>query len=53
LRYSDLSVDKAPEYVATEVADTVRHLLKRLRRNRREDEAIDTDRPMKDWHPRP
>jgi very-short-patch-repair endonuclease len=53
LRYSDLSVNKAPEYVATEVADTVRHLLKRLRRNRREDEAIDTDRPMKDWHPRP
>ncbi|AGP29775.1 hypothetical protein [Corynebacterium terpenotabidum] len=53
LRYSDLSITKAPQYVAEEVADTVRFLLKRLRRRRREDEAIDSDRPMKDWHPRP
>lgn len=53
LRFTDHSVNKAPEYVAGEVADTVRFLLKRLRRVRRDDEAIGTDRPMKDWHPRP
>lgn len=53
LRFTDLSINKAPEYVAGEVADTVRFLLKRLRRFRRECEAIETDRPMKDWHPKP
>lgn len=53
LRFTDHSVNNAPEYVGGEVADTVRFLLRRLRRVRRDDEAIATDRPMKDWHPRP
>lgn len=52
LRYADSAVDLVPEYMASEVADTVRFELKRLRRFRREDEAIASDEPMWGWYPR-
>ena len=51
LRFACFSINKAPGYVADEVADTVRFVLRRLRRCRREDEAIATDQPMRLWHP--
>lgn len=51
LRFACFSINEAPGYVGDEVADTVRFELRRLRRFRREDEAIATDRPMRLWHP--
>lgn len=51
LRYTDLSINSAPGYVAQEVADTVRFALRRVRRRRRDSEAIGTDLPMWTWHP--
>jgi very-short-patch-repair endonuclease len=51
LRFADPSIDKEPEYVAVEAADTVRFILEHDRL-RREDEALDTDRQMWLWHAR-
>lgn len=50
LRYPDHAVKNMPGYVGREVADTVRFVLDHGRR-RREDEALDTDRPVQDWYP--
>lgn len=51
LRFADPSIDKEPDYVAAEAADTVRFILEHDRL-RREDEALDTDRQMWLWHAR-
>lgn len=50
LRYSDHAVKNMPGYVGAEVADTVRFALSNAR-FRREDEAIETDRPVQYWYP--
>lgn len=50
LRYPDHAVKNQPEYVGDEVADTVRFALAHDRM-RREDETLDTDRPVQDWYP--
>jgi very-short-patch-repair endonuclease len=50
LRYPDHAVKHMPGYVGAEVADTVRFVLAHDR-YRREDEALDTDRPVQDWYP--
>ncbi len=50
LRYADHTVKTVPGYVGAEVADTVRFVLAHDRR-RREEEALDTDRPVQDWYP--
>lgn len=50
LRYADHTVKTVPGYVGAEVADTVRFVLAHDRR-RREEKALDTDRPVQDWYP--
>ena len=45
LRYTDVMVTHESAYMADEVVDTVRFALKKLRRLRREDEAISWDTP--------
>jgi very-short-patch-repair endonuclease len=50
LRYPDHAVKNLPDYVGAEVADTVRFALAHDRM-RRDDEALDTDRPVQEWYP--